>query len=216
MSTLLAPTFLFRFATPCYYLPDIAWQKRTELEEKYSLPHFGGLDGKNPYAEMRCAWNESGFVFYARVQGKQQSVWCRDTRIEDSDGLQIWIDTRDTKNIHRAGRFCHRFGLMPKGAGRMLDQPVFSLLAISRAKESPREITERSLLAKSRIFQNGYDILAFIPKDALTGYNPADHNKLGFCYAFIDRELGLQTFSVGAEFPLADDPSLWPTLELVK
>ena len=29
----------------------------------------------------------------------------------------VWIDTRNTQNIHRAGRFCHRFAFLPVGAG---------------------------------------------------------------------------------------------------
>jgi hypothetical protein len=31
-----------------------------------------------------------------------------------------------------------------------------------------------------------------------------------------DLELGEQTLSVGADFPFADDPSLWSTLDLAK
>jgi hypothetical protein len=43
-----------------------------------------------------------------------------------------------------------------------------------------------------------------------------EHPRLGFCYAVMDRELGWQTFTVGPEFPFAEDPSLWGTLELEK
>ena len=53
-----------------------------------------------------------------------------------------------------------------------------------------------------------------VPTAALTGYNPADHPKLGFTYYLFDREFGEQTFSVGSQFPFAADPSLWGTLEL--
>jgi hypothetical protein len=41
-----------------------------------------------------------------------------------------------------------------------------------------------------------------------------DHTRLGFNYAVIDRELGWQTFSLGQEYPIREDPSLWGTLEL--
>ena len=56
----------------------------------------------------------------------------------------------------------------------------------------------------------------FIPAEALTGWGPADHPKLGFAYAVYDRELGVQTFTIGTEFPFESDPSLWATLEMVR
>ena len=48
------------------------------------------------------------------------------------------------------------------------------------------------------------------------GFEPAEHPRLGFTYAVIDRELGEQTFSVGRPMPYDEDPSLWATLELVR
>ncbi len=35
-------------------------------------------------------------------------------------------------------------------------------------------------------------------------------------YAVIDRELGWQTLSLGPEFPVMDDPSLWGEAVLAK
>ena len=149
------------------------------------------------------------------VRGKEQPPWCRDSRIDDSDGLQVWIDTRNTQNIHRAGRFCHRFAFLPVGAGRKLDEPVAVLLAINRAKESPREIGPSALKVRSELIRDGYRLDAFIAADALTGYSPADQPALSFSYVVIDRELGRQTFTVGPELPFTEDPSLWATLDLV-
>jgi hypothetical protein len=186
------------------------------LSEKYRLPCFAQLEGKNHFADVRLAWSEAGLALLVQVNGKTQPPWCRDSRIEDSDGVQIWIDTRNTQNIHRAGRFCHRFVFLPAGAGRRLDEPVAALLAINRAKESPREIDQRQLAVTSTLHQDGYSIAAFIPAAALTGYSPAEHPAIGFSYAVIDRELGWQTFSVGPEFPFTDDPSLWGTLDFVR
>jgi hypothetical protein len=63
---------------------------------------------------------------------------------------------------------------------------------------------------------DGYVMEALIPAEALTGWGPTDHPKLGFAYAVIDRELGMQTYTIGTEFPFESDPSLWATLELAK
>ncbi len=214
--TLVAPAFLFKYSAPCLYRENLWTGGGVELEEKYSLPFFGQLEGKKPYADLRVAWNEEGLAFNLRVEGKKQPPWCRDSRVEDSDGLQVWIDTRNTQNIHRAGRFCHRFALLPIGAGRNLGEPVISLLAINRAKESPREIDIRALKIKADKRLGGYTLQAFIGSDALTGFSPIEQPTLGFYYALADRELGPQTFSVGPEFPFDEDPSLWGTLELTR
>lgn len=212
---LLAPTMLFRFAAPCHRADELWSAGGVKLAEKHRLPCFGLLEERQPFADVRLAWNEKGLALNVLVSGKQQPPWCRDSKIEDSDGVQLWIDTRNTQNIHRAGRFCHRFAFLPVGAGRRLDEPVAVLLAINRAKESPREIEPRQLRIKSAQQADGYVLEAHIPADALTGFNPADHPALGFSYAVIDRERGWQTFSVGRELPFAEDPSLWATLDMV-
>ena len=214
---LLSPTFLFRFALPCRYKQPL-WspQQGAGLEPAYALRSLGELEGKTPFAELRIAWSETGEAFSLNVTGKTQPPWCRDTKIDDSDGLQLWIDTRNTQNIHRAGRFCHRFAFLPAGGGAKGELPLAALLAINRARESPREIERGALQVKSRVRADGYSLEGFIAAEALTGYGPADHPKLGFTYCVSDREKGLQTFSVGPEFPFDEDPSVWGTLELVK
>ena len=130
-----------------------------------------------------CGWAgaRQGIALNVAVRGKQQPPWCRDSRIDDSDGVQLWIDTRNTQNIHRAGRFCHRFAFLPIGAGRRLDEPVAVLLAINRAKESPREIEPRHAEnPQPSGWPDGYSLEGFIPAAALTGFSPADQPALGF------------------------------------
>jgi len=167
-----------------------------------------------------------------RVQGKRQPPWCRESRPEDSDSFQVWIDTRDVHNVHRAGRFCHRFVFLPTGGGGKGGQapfagkkkgacPPFSpamaeWLPINRAREQPHPIPAGLLKARCRHCADGYLLEALIPAEALTGFDPAEHPRLGFAYAIVDRELGQQTFGVGSPMPYQEDPSLWATLELVR
>ncbi len=154
--------------------------------------------------------------FAVRVTKKKQPPWCRDSRIEDSDGLRVWVDTRDTHNIHRASRFCHQFVFLPHGGGRRFDQPVAEMVPIHRARENPKAIAEKTLKIHSEKRIDGYLLHAHIPAAAMTGFDPDEHLKIGFSYAVIDRELGWQTFTVGPDFPFVEDPSLWGTLELVR
>ena len=186
------------------------------MEPQYRLPSFGELEEKKLFADLRTAWNGQGLSFHLRVTGKSQAPWCRAVRAEDSDGLQIWIDTRDTQSIHRASRYCHRFVFLPTGDGPGLQSPVARWLPINRAKENPKSVLATALRVNAGKRADGYVLEAHIPAAALTGFDPEEHPRLGFSYAVIDRELGWQTFSVGPELPFMEDPSLWGTLELTR
>jgi hypothetical protein len=55
---------------------------------------------------------------------------------------------------------------------------------------------------------------AAAPAVALGGYDPQQQPRLGFTYAVLDRERGLQTFSQGPGLPYDEDPSLWAEAHL--
>ena len=213
---LLPERFLFRFSVPCLYRRPLWTPKGAGLGEEHRLLNLAELEGGTGPADVRAAWSEEGLALTVLVAGKRQAPWCRDNRPEDSDGLQVWIDTRDVHNIHRAGRFCHRFAFLPAGVGRRLDEPAALWLPINRAREQPRSIPPRALHVVSQKRIDGYVLDALIGAGALTGFDPAEHPRLGFTYAVLDRELGEQTFGVGSPMPYQEDPSLWTTLELVR
>ena len=149
------------------------------------------------------------------MRGKRQPPWCRAGRPEDSDGLQVWIDTRDVHNVHRAGRFCHRFVFLPAGGGRNSTNRWPNRCRSIGPGNSPIRFGRDCCKARCRKRADGYMLEALIPAEALTGFDPAEHPRLGFTYAVIDRELGEQTFGVGSPMPYQEDPSLWATLELI-
>ncbi len=215
-SPLIPPTFLFRFAAPCAQANKL-WQAKGQIElpEAHRIPSFGELEGKPTFADLRIAWNNKGLGISVKVKGKKQDPWCRPTRIEDSDGLNLWIDTRNTQNIHRASRFCHHFVILPLGGFRDPHAPLAVLCEIPRASENPKRIKEDALQARSEKKKDGYTIRAFIPAEAMTGFDAADQRHIGFNYAVVDKELGWQTFATGNQFPITNDPSLWGTLDLV-
>ena len=212
---LLPPSFLFHMAVPCLR-HALEWTSRgLQLGEEHRLLDLTQLDGGQPYAEVRAGWSERGLGLSVRVQGKRQAPWCRESQFEESDGLHVFVDTRDTRNIHRAGRFCHRFGFLPSGGGPRREDAVAGHLLINRAKEHPKPAHPSQLLVRSEKRVDGYLLDVLITAGALTGYDPIENPRLGFMYALVDRELGEQTFGVSREFPYRDDPSLWGTVELV-
>jgi len=212
---LLPKRFLFRFSLPCLYCDPLWGPEGAALDEKYRLVSFAELENRATPADVRAAWSEAGLAFTVRVEGKRQTPWCRETQPDESDGLQVFIDTRDVHNIHRAGRFCHHFVFLP-GGGRRLEAALAQWLPINRAREQPRAIRPEHLQVRSEKRINGYLLQAFIAAEALTGFDPDEHPRLGFTYAVIDRELGQQTLAVGSPMPYQEDPSLWATLELTR
>ncbi len=213
---LIPQRFLFRFSLPCRYRDPLWTDAGAGLDESYRLVDLAALEGHVSKADVRAAWSEEGLVVAVRVSGKRQAAWCRESRPDDSDGLHLWIDTRDVHNVHRASQFCHRFVLMPFGTGRRLDQPVALWLPINRARAQPRAIPKTALQIRSKALADGYQLEALLGTKALTGFDPEEHPRLGFTYAVLDRELGEQTLTVGQPMPYEEDPSLWATLELVR
>jgi hypothetical protein len=215
-ASLLPPRQFFRFSADVRRCEPVWSDRGVTLDEGYALPALGELDGRPAFAEVRMAWSPEGLAWQVAVEGKTQPPWCRDSRLEDSDGLHVWVDTRATLNVHRASRFCHRFGFLPAGGGGGAQQPVADQLLINRARENARPVRPRELQARVKVGATGYTLWAFAPATALGGFDPAQQPRLGFTYAVLDRERGLQTFSTGPEFPYEEDPSCWAELWLVE
>ncbi|OYP35247.1 hypothetical protein CGZ80_12175 [Rhodopirellula sp. MGV] len=189
--------------------------KGLELPDRCRVPSFGSLADRPSYADVRIGWSESGLGFHLRVVGKRQLPWCRDTRLDESDGFHLWLDTRCSPNIHRATQYCHRFLFMPAGGGPRRERPVASLIEINRARTNPKPIPPEALKIKTVARHDGYELSGLIPDHAMTGYAPKDQSRLGLYFAVLDRELGWQTLSLGEEYPVMEDPSLWAEADLV-
>ncbi len=221
---LLPKRFMFRFSLACSYREKLWTPKGAQLGEEHKLVDISTLEGRGDistlegrdesFADVRAAWSEAGLVVSVCVSGKKRAPWCRDSKPDDSDGLQVWIDTRDVHNVHRAGRFCHRFVFLPSGGGKKSEEAVVQWLPINRARQHPNSINPKDLKVRVERRDDGYFLEAFIAATALTGFDPEEHPRLGFNYAIIDRELGTQTLSPGEPMPYEEDVSLWPTLEL--
>lgn len=213
---IISPTFLFRFSIPCRPVKTLWKVKGVTLPESHRIPCFGELNGEPSFADVHAGWNDEGLVFTLEVTGRKKTLWCREDKPEDSDGLHIWIDTRDTKNIHRASRFCQRLAFLPGGTGPKHELPTAKKVDIRRAREPGRPVQPDVLKIQSKVTATGYSLSGLVPTDALIGYDPDEQSRIGFTYMVADSELGKQYFNVGEEFPFAEDPSLWGTLELTK
>ncbi len=213
---LIPASFLFRLQSPLQYTKQAWNESGIELPPSYVLPSFDAeLNGGPYFADLRIGWNEAGLLIQLVVAGKKQPPWCRDGRWVDSDGLQLLIDTRNTKEVHRATQYCHRFALLPAGIGRGLAEPIARAVKVDRAREEPKAIAADALRVRSERQPAGYRLEAYVPADALTGFDPIEHPVIGFNYVVVDRELGWQSYQLSHEMPhFLSDPNLWGALEL--
>ena len=105
---------------------------------------------------------------------------------------------------------------MPSGGGPQRERPVTTMMPINRARNVPKPINDKTLKIAAMPRHDGYEMSGIIPADALTGYEPKQQPRISLYYAVIDRELGWQTLSLGPEYPVMEDPSLWGEAALVK
>jgi hypothetical protein len=203
----------FRYRITCHQLTEKP-KGLFELPVACRLPALSDFEGQKSFGDLRIGWMEDGLYLSLLVTGKKQSLWCRETQLHESDGLQIWIDTRATHNVHRASKFCHWMMMLPTGGGASNDAAMVRMLKINRSRDDSPTINKAKIDIKGVVNKDGYQISAFIGGAGLFGWNTAEHRQLGFNFAIVDRELGWQTLALGPELPIAEDPSLWQTLLL--
>jgi hypothetical protein len=211
--------FLLRVAHPCRYaksMPLTDDERLLELSAEYRIENYAGMDGEKNFADVCLAWNEHGIGLQVEVRGKLQLPAGNPDRPRGSDGVTLWLDTRDARASHRASRYCHQFHFLATGAGPERDEPAFVQTKINRALEDAPFASAAKVMLKVHTKKSGYLLEAFLPADVLTGYDPDEHRRLGFFYAVRDDELGEQLLSMSPEFPFWEDPSLWSVLELCR
>ncbi len=109
---LLPQAFWFRIAAACPRvdeMPLVDRRKRLlELPASCILPEGARLEGRTPWAEVRVGWNLLGLGVVVRAEGFGDPKLAAD-QPEGFADVQLWVDTRDTRDVSRATRFCHRF-----------------------------------------------------------------------------------------------------------
>src|SRR4051794_1556772 len=171
MTTPLLPqTFWFRLAVRCRRvdgLPLKGAKRLLDLPEICRLPQTARLDGKTPWAEVRAAWNPGGLAVAVEAEGSLAGLGGVD-RPEAQYGVQVWVDTRDTRDVSRATRFCHRFDarLVPglsKTALGVKVQPRSIARAVADAPLARADLVE----ARAERLKKGWRLELFFPAEAL-------------------------------------------------
>jgi hypothetical protein len=217
---LIPQAFWFRLELACPRVEGIPREsprgRLLDLPESCLLPEVTRLEGRAPWAETRVGWNPSGLALSVEVRGKTGPIRPLDPADpEFVDRVQVWIDTRDTRDIHRATRFCHRFAatLQPAAKGKA-PEVVVEQRTIHRAQADAPKARPGAILSRAQATRGGWLLELFFPAEALHGYDPETNRRLGFLIQVTDPDQGEQHLGVGREFPIGEDPSLWATLRL--
>jgi hypothetical protein len=215
---LLPQAFWFRIAAPCPRVDEMPLQDRRkrllELPDSCRLPEGARLEGRTPWAEVRVGWNPRGLGVVVRAEGLGDPKLDAD-RPEGFADVQLWVDTRDTRDVSRATRFCHRFS-----AAIRLHKPGRSLVVqvaqkpIARALADPPMARNDLIESRADLTRNGWTFEVFLPAQVLNGFDPETNRRLGFAYQVSDHLREDQFLGVGRDFPIGENPSLWSTIEL--
>lgn len=217
MPALVPNRFLVRVSHPCVHVKAMPGDADSllDLPETARLNNFAELDGGRNFADVRIAWNELGLGVQVTVTGKDQDPVGDADKPRGSDGLTLWIDTRDARTSHRASRFCHQFHVLPSGGGAEKDEPAVVQSRINRAQQDAPLCDPSAVALRCTRTKHGYRLEAFLTAAVLSGYDPEQYPRLGIFYHLRDAELGDQYLGVNGDFPFSDDPSLWEPLELI-
>jgi hypothetical protein len=210
--------FLFRVTVPCVYVRDLPLKGEDllDLPETCRVDSYAGMDDLRDSADVRMAWNEEGLALQVDVRGKEKPPVGDTARPRHSDGVTLWLDTRDARTSHRASQYCHQFHFLAAGGGPDKDLPALTQSKINRAMRDAVFAPGGSIAFRCVVRGSSYRIEAFLPAVALHGWDAEQNPRLGYFYAVHDQELGTQTSAAGMDLPYAEDPTLWSTLELAR
>ncbi len=185
-----------------------------DLPASSALPDFAQLEGNASWAQVRAGWNPSGLGLMVVADGLSDEQLDAG-RPEGFAEVHFWIDTRDTRDVSRATRFCHHFvvRLARRSSRGKLEADVLQR-PIARAVADAPIYRGNLILARAEMTKSGWSLELFLPAQAMSGFDPDTNRRLGFAYQVSDRVRPDQFLGIGREFPVGENPSLWATLEL--
>ncbi len=223
MKGVIPNRFLFDFEFPLAHrkkapLIDGSLTGWTDAE---LLPPLCELDDETPFAPVWACWNDSGLFIACAVTNKKLPLRCDPKVFWKGDNLRVCCDMRDARQNRRATRFCQQFYILPTGGGPEGVDAVAGCAKIHRARDDAALFssecgTPDRIKVASTVSPDGYALEAHIPAACLSGFDPAEHGRIGFYYMLEDRDRGQQFLTVGDDLNWHVDPSTWSTAILAR
>ena len=211
---LLPQPFWFRVAHSCRRVEAMPRVKGRllDLPESCTLLDQGALGGKPGWVVARAAWNDKGLGLAFTVSRPAGSSFRVNAKVLPL--VQIWVDTRDTRTVHRATRFCHKFEIKLFPIGTRDFTVIVASVKIPRALADPPQTHAGAIRTWTERVPREWTLEIFLPADALAGFDPESNRRFGLAYQVTDPDQGDHFSGVNREFPVGEDPSLWATLTL--
>lgn len=212
MNTLVPNRLLFRFEFPIRYRKSpVIDGDLSDWSDEFLVPDFSGLDGATSFGKIYLAWNETGLFIACDVRGRRGPFQCDPKSFWKGDNLRLCTDMRDTRDIKRGSRYCQQFYFLPAGGGSNGRAPVAGAAKLVRATEHAPPVSPGVIQVAAERDQGRYSLEGHIPAEALAGFDPNEHPRIGVYTVLEDTQLGQQHLTVGDDLNWYIDPSTWAT-----
>ena len=204
----LTPINFFQISLDCYQVERSFPKVHNDLR-KYLLPDLSSICVEAHFAQVAMGWNVDGIEVYVAVNQPLQRVIYPD--VTRGDSVELFFDTRDVKTSGFNTRFCHHFFFLPEAvegvqAGKITRFRTEDAHPLANSEEIELEAYASSQEGKMKLF---------LPSSVLTGWNPAEFDRLGFSYRLNRRYSDPLHFSAKTqEYALEQEPSLWASCKL--
>ena len=189
--TPLVPVPLFRFKFPLHKASDFP------LQEKHILPNLSQLNESDYYSPVYIGWSEDGLRIEVDYPNQEFS--------QEEDRIELFIDTRDNKQGNYPTKFCHHFLIYPEQVEGLFGKELTKFRGEDTHDLANPKLFQVSIREKRK--QKTVEI--FIPKEALSGYDPEQFNRIGFTYRVHARDEESQLFSTSPQFSIEQNPCLF-------
>jgi len=177
---------------------------------EFLLPDTAILCEEENFAEVSMGWRKSGLAFYFKVDHPIER--CYYPEVYRGDSVEVFIDTRDVKTSGYNTRFCHHFFFLPESMEGVQAGEITHFRTDDRHELCDPELLKVKANKKSK----GYELMAWVPRECLTGYDPAQFQRIGFTYRVNRNYWASQHFSVTTDdYRLEEQPSLWSQLRMI-
>lgn len=206
---------LFRFEFPLFYRSaPVIDGDLSDWSDRYLLPELHRIENQRAFARIWMGWNEHGLFIACRVEGRSGPFRCDPRQFWKGDNLRLCTDMRDARDIKRASRYCQQFYFLPAGGGRDGKAPVAGAAKVPRATENAPTVSNSLIQVAGTRTGQVYTLEGHVPAEALSGFDPAEHRRIGIYTMLEDLELGQQYLTVGDDLNWHIDPSVWATAVL--
>jgi hypothetical protein len=175
------------------------------------LPGTGFLHGEDQVAHAGIAWTKEHLAVFMESKLPFRNAFF--PNVQQGESFEVFIDTRDRKDVRINNKFCHHFVFLPEE----VDGVQAAEITRFRTDDAHPLCDPGKLQVFTKHKKTGFSLCGIIPADCLTGYDPDEFDRIGFTYRINFTGNRQQHFSVhSSEFSIEQNPALWGSLRLVK